>query len=223
LWSELYLHGQRRCVPHTRLAIRFPVLSWGSAIDQPIATSSRLQSAGLDINMRPVGVCGSGFGGLWSGAAPYGERRRVLHARLAIRFPPGCHGASLLTSPWRNPVGDRAPGWRSTCGRWGCAGAALVGCGVELHRNGEQERVLHTRLAIRFPAGCHGAPLLTNPSRHPVGDRAPGWRSTCGRWGCAGAALAGCGVESHQNGEWERVLHTRITLRWSLGGHGALC
>ena len=109
-----------------------------------------------------------------------------------------CHGAPLLTNSSRHPADYKAPGWKSTCGRWGCAGAAVAGCGVELHQNGERERVLHTRLAIRFPAGCHGAPLLTNPSRHPVGDRAPGWRSTCGRWGCAGAALAGCGVELHQ-------------------------
>ena len=33
----------------------------------------------------------------------------------------------------------------------------MAGWGVELHQNGERERVLHTRLAIGFPPGCHGA------------------------------------------------------------------
>jgi hypothetical protein len=55
-------------------------VSLGTAFDQPIATSSGRQSAGLEVDMRQVG----------------------------------------------------------------CAGLALVGCGVELYRNRERGRVLHS-------------------------------------------------------------------------------
>ena len=47
----------------------------------------------------------------------------------------------------------------------------------------EGGHVFYTPDMPYMPPGCHGALLLTNPSRHPDGDRAPGWRSTCGRWG----------------------------------------
>ena len=101
-----------------------------------------------------------------------------------------------------------------------CARAALAGCGVS-YTNMESGNVLPTPDLPLGSRCCHGAPLLTNLSRHPADYKAPGWKSTCGRWGCAGAAVAGCGVELHQNGERERVLHTRLAIRFPPGCHGA--
>ena len=79
----------------------------------------------------------------------------------------------------------------------GCAGGALADCGVS-YTYMDSGDVFPTPDLPLGSRCCHGAPLLTNPSRHPAGYKAPGWISTCGRWGCAGAALAGCGVELHR-------------------------